>query len=73
MLTEEGEKTKLPPGATVTSNVVALAAVGKPISEKAVATNNIGRQEDIFIAWVNSANQRRESAVYTSQAAISQR
>jgi hypothetical protein len=49
-VTDEGEKTKLPLGATVTSNVVALAALGKPISEKAVATTNIKRRKDIFIA-----------------------
>jgi hypothetical protein len=50
-VTDEGEKTKSPLGATVTSTVAALAGSGKPISEKAVATTNTKRQEDIFIAW----------------------
>jgi hypothetical protein len=50
-VTDEGEKTKSPPGATLTSNVVALAALGKPINKRAVATTNTKRQEDIFIAW----------------------
>jgi hypothetical protein len=49
-VTDEGEKTKLPLGPTVTSNVVALAALGKPTSETAVATTNTKYQEEIFIA-----------------------
>jgi hypothetical protein len=51
-VTDEGEKTKSKPGPTVTSNVVARAALGKPISEKAVATTSTKRQKDIFIATI---------------------
>jgi hypothetical protein len=50
IVTDEGEKTKLPPGATVTSTVIALAGLGYPIKETAVATTNTKRQEKMFIA-----------------------
>jgi hypothetical protein len=49
-VTDEGEKTKSPPGATLTSNVVALAALGKPIRKTVVATTST-REEEVFIAW----------------------
>jgi hypothetical protein len=68
-VTEEGEKTKLPLGPTVTSTVVALAGLVYPISETVTATTSTKRQEYIFI----SANERRESAVNLPLAAISKK
>jgi hypothetical protein len=49
-VTDEGEKTKSPPGATLTSNVVALAALGKPTSKRVVARTYTKREEEVFIA-----------------------
>jgi hypothetical protein len=48
-VTDEGEKTKSPPGPTVTSTVVALAALGSKISEVAAAIKIITRKEKIFM------------------------
>jgi Holliday junction resolvasome RuvABC DNA-binding subunit len=48
-VTDEGEKTKSPPGPTVTSTVVALAALGYNISEVAAVIRIITRKEKAFM------------------------
>jgi hypothetical protein len=63
-VTDEGEKTKLPLGPTVTLTVIALAGLGYPMNETAIATTNTSRQEKILIAapmLVNSATQTAKS------------
>jgi hypothetical protein len=49
IVTDEGEKTKSPPGPTVTSTVIALAALGYKISEVAAVIKIITRKEKAFI------------------------
>jgi hypothetical protein len=48
-VTDEGEKTKSPPGPTVTSTVVALAALGYKISEVAAVIRITARKEKAFM------------------------
>jgi Holliday junction resolvasome RuvABC DNA-binding subunit len=48
-VTDEGEKTKSPPGPTVTSTVIALAALGYKISEAAAVVRIITRKEKAFM------------------------
>jgi hypothetical protein len=50
IVTEAGEKTNAPLGATVTSIVVAGASLAKKKSETLVAKSNINRSEKILIA-----------------------
>jgi hypothetical protein len=57
-VTDEGEKTKLPPGPTVTPNVVAFAILGHKINEVVAITTSVRRQEKILIVVLFGKIQR---------------